>query len=169
MISALGELMLHPDIPDEWWISDAVPVAFLGAKPLNFVITVPLLEGGGFASDVQNAIASFLLLTDADRLSTTDMVYKNYQDFLEATDMDELSIRKPEDIWKFVTPQEIYVSRRHRRDGDVYIQLVCECEWELEHGLQFVYRGGNKLVRVSEQDGHLTEADAFDLPEPEVQ
>ncbi len=38
----------------------------------------------------------------------------------------------------------------------MYVQIAADCDWEPEHGLQLVYRGGNELVRVSEQDGHLT-------------
>ena len=71
------------------------------------------------------------------------------------------------EIWKFVHPQEIYVTRRSYNDCDIYVQITCECDWEQEHGLQLVFRQGRKLTRVSEQGGHLTEADAFDIPDSE--
>lgn len=43
--------------------------------------------------------------------------------------------------------------------------MVCNCDWEYEHGLQFVFRQGRVLTRVSAEDGHLTEADAYDKPD----
>jgi hypothetical protein len=74
-------------------------------------------------------------------------------------------IKDKNEIWNFVYPSDIFVSRRHRRDKDIYITLACECEWNKEHGLQFVFRQGKKLTRISNQDGHLTEADAYDKPD----
>lgn len=47
------------------------------------------------------------------------------------------------------------------------MQIAAECDWEPEHGLLIVYRNGNELSRVSDQDGHLTHTDAYDLPEQE--
>ena len=59
------------------------------------------------------------------------------------------------------------MARRSRRYEDIYINVTCECEWEKEHGLQIVFRQGKQLTRISEQDGHLTEADAYDKPDKE--
>ena len=112
------------------------------------------------------AIAAFLTLSDADRLLATPQVLAYYRLMLDATDIDPLPIEVPEDVWRFVTPTQICVSRRHRRDKDIYVELLCECDWEVEHGLLLVYRKGQQLVRVSDQDGHLTDADALNLPEP---
>lgn len=42
-----------------------------------------------------------------------------------------------------------------------------DCEWEEEHGLALVFRKGMRLTRVSQYDGWLTEADAFDRPDAE--
>jgi len=45
------------------------------------------------------------------------------------------------------------------------VKICAECTWEPEHGLQIVYREGSVLSRVSDQDRHLTHADAHGLPE----
>jgi hypothetical protein len=68
-------------------------------------------------------------------------------------------------VWDFVKPTEIHISRRHHGDRLVYVEILCECRWEIEHGLAVIYRNGSTLSRVSEQDGHLTTSDAFDFPE----
>lgn len=76
-------------------------------------------------------------------------------------------IKDKNEIWNFIHPTEIYVTRRPYNEQDIYVQIACECDWEKEHGLQFVFRQGRKLTRISEQDGHLTEADAYDKPDKE--
>ncbi len=69
------------------------------------------------------------------------------------------------EVWEYVHPSEIFVRRRSRREKGVYVQITAECDWEPEHGLQIIYRRGKELSRVSDQDGHLTQTDAYDLPE----
>ena len=100
------------------------------------------------------------------------MTYENCLDFLEAVDCGDVDgrlrqIKDKNEIWTYVYPKDIFVARRDRRDENIYINLTCECEWEKEHGLQLVFRQGRTLTRISEQDGHLTESDAFDKPDSE--
>ncbi len=40
----------------------------------------------------------------------------------------------------------------------MYILVVCDCDWDDEHGLQLLYRDGGDLIQVGEQDGGLTYA-----------
>ena len=44
-------------------------------------------------------------------------------------------IKDPNEIWNFIYPTKIYLKKLHRLDMIVYVQLVCECDWEPEHGL----------------------------------
>ena len=161
----MGALHPDPDLPDEWWRSEPCSIPYWSGRPQRFHVTCGT-EENAFAPDVHDAISAFLRLSDADRLLATPQVLAYYQLMLDATDIDPLPIDVPDDVWRFVTPTQIYVSRRHRRDKDVYVELLCECDWEVEHGLLLVYRKGQQLVRVSDQDGHLTDADALNLPEP---
>jgi hypothetical protein len=78
---------------------------------------------------------------------------------------DLSNLKDPNGIWDFVNPSGIYISRRHRRDMDVYLAISCGCDWEEEHGLQLVFKQGKKLTRISGHDGHITEADAYDIPD----
>ncbi|MCD1118608.1 hypothetical protein LO744_17350 [Chryseobacterium sp. C-17] len=123
-----------------------------------------------FLDEADQALTHFFKLKNEDRNSISDLVYKNCTDFLEAVDFDEADeplrqIKDPNEIWNFIEPTEIYISRRDRRDHDIYIQIACECDCEQGHGLQLVFRQGKQLTRISSQDGHLTEADAYDIPD----
>ena len=40
------------------------------------------------------------------------------------------------------------------------VECECEWEWEPEHGLQFVLKNGETVIKVGPYDGHLTHSDA---------
>jgi hypothetical protein len=162
-INCLGNLEQDKDIP-EWWVSKPIKVTFLSNLKVTFIITEEPADNK-FAEDVNDAIVKFLTLTDKDRLETTEYIIKNYEEFVESTGEEPLNIKKSKDIWKNIYPQNIYVSRRPYVDKKVYIQIMCECDWEEEHGLQIVFKEGLTLSRVSQQDGHITLADAYGKPE----
>ena len=59
-------------------------------------------------------------------------------------------------VWEYIHPKEIIVTMdRYKKREGVYIQILCNCDWEEEHGLQIVLKNGNELIRVSDQDGNL--------------
>lgn len=129
-------------------------------------ITLDSLEEAD-KQDVENAIASFLKLGPADRLAISRYVFADYRRMAELVSKEDLGCRIESEaaVWQHVHPSEVFISRRHRRDRAIYISITAECDWEPEHGLQITYRRGSELARVSDQDGHLTHTDAYDLPE----
>ncbi len=169
----VGLLAQHDRLKD-WWVGDEVAIPFFDGKPIQ--ITFMRYEPDAdleFVNDADNALRAFLNLTTADRMAYSGLVYKNCTDILAEMEDDEdikpelAALANPNDVWHFVDPTGIYVTRRDRRDMDMYLSVSCNCEWEEEHGLQLVFRKGEKLTRVSEEDGHLTEADAYDKPDEE--
>lgn len=156
---------------DDWWRSEEIEIPFFDKAKLAITFTKFEPEKDlKFIQDADNAILNFLKLTSLDRLKISDLILKNYFDFLEAVGDDEefkLNIDKQDQIWDFVHPNDIYVSRRPYNDKDIYVQISCNCDWEEEHGLQLVFRQGRQITRVSGIDGHLTEADAYDKPDSE--
>lgn len=162
-IASLGDLKPHADIP-EWLVSNPVPIPYFDGLPLTF--TLDGLEDAD-EDDVKAAINSFLTLSASDRLAASPYLFKNYQRIADLADDEDVGCRvdSEQDIWNHVRPEEIFVSRRSRRDRAIYVQIGAACDWESEHGLQIVYRRGATLSRVSDLDGHLTYSDAFDVPE----
>jgi hypothetical protein len=68
------------------------------------------------------------------------------------------TLTSAEKVWEYITPLEIVVTKdRFGLDKEIYIQALCECVWDDEHGIQFVFKEGKELIRVSEQDGSLFE------------
>ena len=167
----LGEMV--PRDFEDWWQGRDLELPFFDHQPLPVVFmgVHPGLDPQ-FAKDADAALRAFLAKTSADRLRASRPVFDNCQEFMEAVGVNEdnqamAELQKVEDIWRFVHPQTVYLSRRSRRDLSVYLHISCQCDWEEEHGLQLVFRRGQDLVRVSAEDGHVTESDAYDRPDEE--
>jgi len=168
----IGQLKQEDKFPD-WWKSSKIEVPFFE----NEKLTVTFMDfepehDETFIEEADQALTNFLKLNLADRNSISDLAYGNYKDFLDAVDFDDadqplIQIKDYNEIWNFIQPTEIYVTRRPYKDHDVYLTIECECDWEQEHGLQLVFRQGKQLTRISDQDGHLTEADAYGKPDEE--
>jgi hypothetical protein len=113
------------------------------------------------------ALRAFLALTSTDRLADTRHVYAYYQDFREAVggeDLFDADISVPETpdaIWAHVQPTQIYL-RAGQEDEHCYLVAMCECGWEVEHGLMMVWRDGTTLCKVGGHDGHITNTYAYD-------
>lgn len=163
-IQPLGDLERDPDIP-EWLRSTRIPVPFFGGLLLPFVVRG--VEDDSAPIDFERALGAFLRLGPAEREQAGHYVFRLHRQFVEAVGEEEFDFDIPgaSAVWDFVTPTEVHVSRRHRRDHLVYVEILAECRWEVEHGLAVIYRNGSTLSRVSAQDGHLTTSDAFDFPE----
>ena len=158
---------------DTFWVSQAQAIPFFeGIKlPVTYISNASeTIEV--FIEDADKAIQNFLQFVTNDRLNITEYAYENCKEFVEAVNEDWLNklleqLVDKKSIWNHIEPTQIYVERRYYHDKDVYVSIACECEWEQEHGLQFVFRQGKKLTRVSTQDGHLTEADAWGISDSE--
>ena len=168
----IGQLVQHCEF-DDWWESGEIEVPFFDNKRFTVIfMDYEPEKDSAFLDEADQALTDFLKLNTEDRIAISELAYKNCMDFLEMVEMDEADeplrqIKDINDIWNFVYPTMIYVTRRPHRDKDIYVMVTCECEWEREHGFQLVFRKGKKLTRVSEEDGHLTHADAYDLPDEE--
>lgn len=166
----LGQLTQDNRFQD-WWNKENVAVPFFSNTKLTitFMDFNPDLDTK-FIAEADEALNSFLEMGDKQRLEISDLVYKNFDEIKKEVDYPYWSeplrqIKNSVEIWNFVQPTGILISRRAYGDQDIFIDVSCECEWEEEHGLQLVFRQGKKLTRVSQIDGHLTDADAYDIPD----
>jgi hypothetical protein len=162
-IQTIGELRSHPNVPN-WLMSSPIAIPYFDGLPLAFILDG--LEDSD-EDETTYAIKSFLSLRPKDRLAASPYLYKNYLRIAGLVDEDDLGCRIDSDaeVWSHVRPSEVFVSRRQRRDRAIYVWITAGCDWEPEHGLQIVYRRGTELSRVSDQDGHLTHSDAYDVAE----
>jgi len=153
---------LTKDSRFDLYYSDSIPVLVLGNKLCRFV-----LEGypeDQNQKDFDTAITNFLSIDDSVLKAASPYVFQYYKDCIAHWTQGEqfLSIPSPEDVWAHVRlGDEPMVSRRPYGDKGIYVSLECGCDWEQEHGLQIVFKNGNKVNKVGPYDGHLTNSDAF--------
>lgn len=168
--AVIGDLIQNEKFP-EWWRSEAINIPFVGMDlPITFMNFIPENDEA-FIKEADESIATFMNLDSAYKFQLASHVMANFKEVVAYVGEEKISSELKNvnilSIWNFVYPTEIFISRRQKADKDIYLILACECEWEKEHGLQLVFRQGKKLTRVSDQDGHLTNADAFDIPDSE--
>ncbi|MBL7782234.1 MAG: hypothetical protein JNM22_13510 [Saprospiraceae bacterium] len=168
----IGKLIQNEGF-DDWWESSQIEIAFFDHQKMKITfMNFNPEDDKEFINEADEALKLFLSKSNADRLAISNLVYNNCMDFLNAIGYDEndkplWEIKDQHEIWNFVQPSEIFISRRPYQDKNIYVDISCECDWEQEHGLQLVYRKGKHLTRVSQIDGHLTDADAYDKPDSE--
>ncbi|MGB3778822.1 MAG: hypothetical protein WA960_10725 [Tunicatimonas sp.] len=158
---------------DDWWESSQIEIPFFDDLKMKIIFMDFTLENDKeFINEADNALKLFLEKSKSDRLAISNLVHKNCMDFLRAVGYDEANkklweIKDENEIWKFVQPDKIFITRRPYEDENIYIDINCECDWEQEHGLQLVFKKGKQLTRVNQIDGHLTDADAYDKSDSE--
>lgn len=163
----LGELKQNDRFKD-YWESEFIEIPFFDNKKMKITFMDFIPEGDTkFITEADKALKAFLQKSEVDRLLISNLAYENCMDFLNAVEFDEAdqplwNIKEKKQIWKFIYPQDIYVTRSHDKFGTIYLNIACDCEWEQEHGLQLLFKEGEKLTRISEQDGHITEFDSYD-------
>lgn len=142
---------------------EPIPVPVLGNKLCGFVLEGYLEDQHKEEFDI--AVANFLSIDAAVLKAVAPDVFQYYKDCnanWNPGDEQFLSITAPDGVWAHVRlGEEALVSRRAYGDKGVYISLGCGCDWELEHGLQIVFKNGGKVNKVGPYDGHLTNSDAY--------
>jgi hypothetical protein len=100
-------------------------------------------------------LQAFLSLSAANRIQDSERVYQYYHETLKHGYTKPLDIKTSSAIWNYVNPKSIIIDWDEH--GEFYLCVSCGCEWEEEHGLQLVFKGGQTLTRASGHDGHYTD------------
>ena len=162
---AAGALQLDEHFGDSWAAIEPLALPFFNGQQVAVSFEGGATPSQHFTQAADGALLNFLSLSAADRLAATDAVFANYQQVL-AWAGQQLALNEPSDVWRYVTPQHLHIiEESDEAQRDIYLLIEAECEWEVEHGLQLVFRQGRMLTRVSQYDGHLTESQAEDIPE----
>jgi hypothetical protein len=178
----IGELIKTPDWNSEndWVSAKEIPVPFFDNKAYT-VRFEKTLSTADYFEKAEEAIQNFFNYNPDVKIQAGQKAYKIWMDFnescgyLDNLQMYEAAENPPawmvyninrlkhlikltgaEKIWEYITPVEIVVTKdRFGLDKEIYIQALCNCVWDDEHGIQFVFKEGKELIRVSEQDGDL--------------
>jgi uncharacterized protein DUF6985 len=160
----LGDLVLNNDLGG--YASDVMPIASIGGHHCRFVLAEYIEDPN--PEEIDAAIAALLAPATNLLAQAQPHVVQYREDMLsleEAASSPGNRLAEPRTIWTQVRLGDtLYVSRRGVGDAEdgVYVSLECNCDWEIEHGLQLVARAGAIVSRIGPYDGHLTNADAVD-------
>jgi hypothetical protein len=157
-IPLLGEVT--KDTEYDWYYSEPIPAPVLGGQACRIVIQG--YDEDPKKDDFHAAIANFLSIDPSVLKAAETHIFDYYQECREACAEELVEIGSPSDVWRHVDlADEAMVSRRAHGDQGIYISLDCHCDWEEEHGLQIVFKNGQKVNKVGQYDGHLTNSDAY--------
>ncbi|WP_124980692.1 DUF6985 domain-containing protein [Nonlabens xiamenensis] len=166
----LGEVSQDASFED-YWNSKPIRIPLIG-KELNLVfMDFEPEKDESFIQEADSALDNFLKLGDEYRHQISGLIYDHFRDFCSKVGKEDIPDEMKEidksEIWKFISPSQILIARRPYNEPDIFINMTCQCKWEKEHGLQLVFKKGKALTRVSDQDGYLTKADAYNIPDSE--
>ena len=160
-IPGLG--LVTKDDQFDWYRSEPLPVAALGGKSCQIILEN--YDDYHAKEDIHAAIKNFLSIDQSTLREAEPYIFQYYTDCnsdLSPEDEDYLVIDSPRDVLKRVKfGDEPIVTRRAYGDRGVYVSLECNCDWEIEHGLQIVFKNGLKVNKIGPYDGHLTNSDAY--------
>ncbi len=137
--------------------------------PMFGKAVVPLDVGAEMTPAEARALERFLSLGRGQKTGATRHVHACYQDLraeigAETLDGDMPPPATPDDIWRHVTVTALRLVPDRDDAERVFVSLSANCGWDPEHGLQMVWQDGETLVRVSGEDGHVTNARAYGDP-----
>ena len=148
----------------DWYYLEEMPVKVLGGQVCRIIVDG--YDHDEAREEFHEAISSFISADPSVLKEAEEHVFQYYLDCAErwyAGEGEYPVIETPEDVWKHVRfGSEPLVARRAYGDRGIYVSLECGCAWEIEHGLNIVFKNGQRVSKVGENDGHCTNSDAFD-------
>ena len=147
----------------EWYYSEPMVIPVLGEQPSRFILDG--YDEDPNREDFHSAIHNFLKIDQSVLKQCEEHVYRYYKDRnddLEPGEEGYTVIDSPGDVWDHIRLGcEPAVRRRAYGDKGIYVSVECGCDWEIEHGLQIVFKNGLIVNKVGPYDGHLTLSDAY--------
>jgi hypothetical protein len=148
------------------WTASSISVPFFEGRMIPVSLGSPGLSdaiGPEDADAIDVALDAILALGASEQAAAGVLVLAYCHDCLDAIGAEwpaarkMLAITNPAEIWSFVDNIQLHI-RKDSRHGNppIYVFVMAGCDWEEEHGLQLVYRGGNELIRVGQQDLTVT-------------
>ena len=142
---------LNPLEDDEdMFESEPIGIPYFDNSELKVGFVEPKYEP--YLKEADEVLERFLKLGTPTRLEDSNMVHNYYSEILKHGYCQKLELESISDIWDYVIPKEILIDWEYH--GKFYLQVSCGCAWEEEHGLQLIFKNGERLTKASGHDGH---------------
>ncbi|WP_291147865.1 DUF6985 domain-containing protein [Flavobacterium sp. UBA7680] len=153
MISKIVGQLKSLDYDSDFFISEPYLIPYFNDKKLKIGFVDAMHEP--YLTEADKVLENFLKLNNEGRIKDSQLVFNYYKETLHLGYTKSLDIEVTEQVWDFVHPSEIIID--WDENGDFYLCISCECEWEDEHGLYLVFKDGLKLTRANGHDGGFTD------------
>jgi len=154
-ISSIG--LLEYNVEDEDFVSRPIYVPALKRKCRFRFSYIDAAR----ADEISEVLGNFLGLSPdfmSSEVAPYVLEYRN--DFIDVTDAEVDEIQN--NVWEQVSfPEYINVGTVSDENSPYYVDLNCECDWEIEHGLQICFTNGNLLTRIGGCSGHANNSRAY--------
>jgi hypothetical protein len=81
--------------------------------------------------------------------------YEYYKDHEDACGgFDDLTINSPNEIWQHCEPINIHFVTCNKNPNSTFIDVELNCDWEPEHGMQWLLKNDNQIMYVGPYYGH---------------
>ena len=146
----VGQLIPVSYDPD-FFETQPFPIPYFDSKKLKIGFVEARHQQ--YLDTADKVLENFIGLNSSNKIKDAEIVNHYYSETSKHGYTELLEIKTAKDIWNFVTPTEIII--HWDEEGDFYLCVSCDCEWEKEHGLQLVFKNGQTLTRASGHDGHF--------------
>ena len=115
--------------------------------------------------EIDTAVENFLSADKSVLMQSQDYIWNYYSDCYRdciTRDDQPLLLQSRDQVWDHIQ----FGNRiKVRRKGDaIYLSMECECDWNIDDGLQIVFKRGEVISRISAYDGHMTNASSWNDP-----
>ena len=142
--------------PTDWDVWQSEPLTtLLFPSPLRIFFPIESDDQDAPSPDLMAAAERFVRLPPAvlSARPVLDALREHYEEGRSFFAPDSEVVTDTTKLWHHVVPA---VASLRRETGTAYVIVECNCFWELEHGLQLVFKEGHDLTRLSEYDDHVT-------------
>ncbi len=85
---------------------------------------------------------------------TTFEYYKDYEEMCGG--FDDLAIDSPSEIWQYCKPTNIHFTSSSQDSSSTFIDVELDCDWEIEHGMQWLVKNTDELMYVGPYFGNAS-------------
>lgn len=164
ILDDLGDFTKDEDLG--WYYSKEMTITLIDSLRIRFVLDL-FDDYSDYKTKYIEAIHNIMKIKTEKIKEAEDAIYNYYKDCIDLNKKIGFlnRIKNGRHVWHHIKWGNEPLVTYREIDNTAYISFECECDWEIEHGLQIVFKNGQCINKVGSYDGHLTNSDAFAKPE----
>ncbi|GAB1541082.1 hypothetical protein NUACC21_37520 [Scytonema sp. NUACC21] len=122
-----------------------------------FDCTVPVFVSKKIDDYDKRCIEAFFDWGETIFIKLQSASFEYYKDYSDACDgLDDLIIGSPPEIWQYCKPINIHFESSDEDPNSTFVDVELDCDWEPEHGMQWLVKNTNFLMYVGPYYGNAS-------------